>query len=392
MNDNNSIKSFFETIKLCITQNKIVKIILSKPINSSVLAKNISIKPVLIKNEIQLSFTFKYPTKDIVSNHSIPEALAILENEIGSKWLQCNLFSTDGEYQLMSNKKGNHKMVSHIMKNSIQIQPDLDHNRTKLRSLSLNNQYYLKELGITNQNGDLLKDGQKKFKQIHRYIELLSEELSNVHSKVTMNVVDFGSGKGYLTFALYDYLLQKKIPANIYGVEIRENLVNLCNELALKSGFDNLHFIADDIANFSLTQIDVLIALHACDIATDLAIHKGIISNAQIIVVAPCCHKQIRKDLDETDIMKPLMKYGLLKERQSELLTDGIRAMILEKYGYKVKIVEFVGIEHTPKNLMIIATKSKTKVNNDLQIAAIKQLYGIKQHYLERLLAEDNLK
>lgn len=390
MNDNNVIKSFLETINMCITQQKLLKIILSNPLNSSNLIKNILIKPILLKDKLMLSFTYRYVTKDQVTNFSIAEALEVLKDEIGVNWLQTNLFSTEADYQLLSTKKGKHSLVVHKNKNKAS-PPDLKHDHTKTRSIELNGQLYLNKLGITNLKGELLKEGQKKFKQIHRYIELLSEELSNLKDNDSINIVDFGAGKGYLTFALYDYLVQqKKISANIVGVELRGNLVALGNNLAKESGFSGLQFIADDIANFKPQKLDVLIALHACDIATDLAIHKGIVSNAQLIVVAPCCHKQIRNEMEAHSDFKELMKFGLFKERQCELLTDGLRAMLLEKNGYKVKVVEFVGLEHTPKNLMLIASKTNNHANNEAKIQAIKSQFGIRKHYLETLLETSN--
>ncbi len=390
MSDNNVIKSFLETINMCITQQKLLKIILSNPLNSSNLVKNILIKPILLKDKLMLSFTYRYVTKDQVTNFSIAEALEVLKGEIGVNWLQTNLFSTEADYQLLSTKKGKHSLVVHKNKNKTST-PDLKHDHTKARSIELNGQLYLNKLGITNLKGELLKEGQKKFKQIHRYIELLSEELADLKDNDSINVVDFGAGKGYLTFALYDYLVQqKKINANIVGVELRENLVALGNNLAKESGFSGLQFIADDIANFKPQKLDVLIALHACDIATDLAIHKGIVSNAQLIVVAPCCHKQIRNEMEAHSDVKELMKFGLFKERQCELLTDGLRAMLLEKNGYKVKVVEFVGLEHTPKNLMLIASKTNNYSNNESKIQAIKSQFGIKKHYLETLLETSN--
>ena len=390
MSDNNVIKSFLETINMCITQQKLLKIILSNPLNSSNLIKNILIKPILLKDKLMLSFTYRYVTKDQVTNFSIAEALEVLKGEIGVNWLQTNLFSTEADYQLLSTKKGKHSLVVHKNKNKTST-PDLKHDNTKARSIELNGQLYLNKLGITNLKGELLKEGQKKFKQIHRYIELLSEELADLKDNDSINVVDFGAGKGYLTFALYDYLVQqKKINATIVGVELRENLVALGNNLAKESGFSGLQFVADDIANFKPQKLDVLIALHACDIATDLAIHKGIVSNAQLIVVAPCCHKQIRNEMEAHSDFKELMKFGLFKERQCELLTDGLRAMLLEKNGYKVKVVEFVGLEHTPKNLMLIASKTNNYSNNEVKIQAIKSQFGIKKHYLETLLETSN--
>jgi hypothetical protein len=197
-----------------------------------------------------------------------------------------------------------------------------------------------------------------------------------------------GSGKGYLTFALYDYLNNSlQADASMTGIELRDNLVQFCNALARKSSFKNLDFIAQDIFDYQPKRIDMLIALHACDIATDIAIAKGILAKAEIIVVAPCCHKQLRKEMNTQSAMNGITKFGIMEERQAELLTDGIRALLMEAHGYQVKALEFVSLEHTPKNMMLIGIK-KNNPNLDAltKIVEIKAQFGIKTHYLETLL------
>jgi hypothetical protein len=174
------------------------------------------------------------------------------------------------------------------------------------------------------------------------------------------------------------------------GVEFREELVTVCNDIARKANFDNLAFIKGTIEKTELEHIDILIALHACDTATDEAIYRGIKSEAALIVCAPCCHKQIRKAMNVTNELQNITKFGILKERQAEIITDTLRAMLLEAYGYKTNVFEFISVEHTPKNLMIIGRKvsdsnpKKQEIMNN--IAAIKQIFGIEKHYLETLL------
>jgi len=200
-----------------------------------------------------------------------------------------------------------------------------------------------------------------------------------------------GSGKGYLTFALYDFLTNNlKKSVNMTGVEFREDLVNVCNAIAEKANFNQLAFKKGTIADTNLEKIDILIALHACDTATDDAIYRGITSDASLIVCAPCCQKQIRKAMNVTNELSNITKFGILKERQAEIITDTLRAMIMEAYGYKTNVFEFISLEHTPKNVMIVGKKnSKTKPDKKQildNIAAIKKVYGIDKHYLETLL------
>ena len=203
-----------------------------------------------------------------------------------------------------------------------------------------------------------------------------------------------GAGKGYLTFALYDYLSNKlNRQVVMTGVESRRELVTLSNAIAVKAGFSGLTFIKGTIGETALEKIDVLIALHACDTATDDAIARGITSGASLIVTAPCCHKQIRKKIHVENELKAILKHGILLDRQAEILTDAIRALILEANGYSTKVFEFISTEHTPKNLMIVGKKTSGKKAGRekifQQIQSVKELFGIKTHHLEYILANN---
>jgi hypothetical protein len=172
------------------------------------------------------------------------------------------------------------------------------------------------------------------------------------------------------------------------GIELRSNLVEFCNDLANKSEYHQLEFLSKDIHDYHPEKINMLIALHACDIATDIAIAKGIQADAEIIVVAPCCHKQVRKAMKHENELSAVLKHGILEERQAELITDGIRALLLEAHGYQTKVFEFISTEHTSKNLMITAVKSQPKEGALAQVKAIKEQFGIEFHYLEKLLVK----
>jgi hypothetical protein len=202
-----------------------------------------------------------------------------------------------------------------------------------------------------------------------------------------LKIIDFGSGYGYLTFALYYFLNElNNQNAAVTGVELRSHLVNACNEIAKKNHFDNLKFIEGDIANNSTLDAQAVIALHACDTATDLAIIAAVRSQAQLIVLAPCCQKQVRKSMEIKDENRPFLKHGLFLERIAEMMTDTLRCLYLEKLGYKVKVTEFIGLEHTPKNVMIIAEKSKPREASADEIEQIKVRFGIKEHFLDAYL------
>jgi SAM-dependent methyltransferase len=254
-------------------------------------------------------------------------------------------------------------------------------------------------LNLTDQEGKVYKNAQDKWKQINHYIELLSSSLSHLPENKNLKVVDMGAGKGYLTFALYDYLknnLNRNV--DVEGVEFRKDLVDFCNEVAVKSDFNHLGFVEGTIEDYqSKEPIDVLIALHACDTATDDAIFKGIKDESSLIVVAPCCHKQVRRQLEEVKAKNDLefmTKYGIFMERHAEMLTDSIRALILEYYGYETKVMQFISDQHTPKNVMIVGLKKSIdpkKQSSILEkIKSLKSYFGINYQYLERLCFLDS--
>jgi tRNA1(Val) A37 N6-methylase TrmN6 len=225
-------------------------------------------------------------------------------------------------------------------------------------------------------------------------VELLSPLIKNLPKKQLLKVFDMGAGKGYLTFALYDYLTNVlSIEAQVTGIEYRKDLVTLCNSIAKSANFKGLSFSEGSIENFEIKEANMMIALHACDTATDDAIYKGIKANADLIVVAPCCHKQIRRELEKhktKNELDVLLKHGIFMERQAEMLTDGLRALLLEYCGYTTKIFEFISGEHTPKNIMIVAEKKEKTATQKQDILnkinETKLFFGIEFHYLERLL------
>ena len=379
------ITTFIEKARKSIETDTFVKLTLSKIVGGEADLKNVYIRKIELKGKNQLSFTFHYQTRDEVKNHKVEEGLGVISLWLADTFLNANLMTTEADYNLVFNKKRKARLLT--QKASIETAPAKSHDRTKVRHISPVGNIYLRELGITSSEGKVLKEGQRKFKQINKYIEILSGFIKENFKKEELNILDVGSGKGYLTFALYDFLknnLNKK--PQIAGIELRQRLVDFTNQLVVKTGFDQLQFIAKDINDFVVKDLDILIALHACDIATDIAIAKGIQSNAKLIVVAPCCHKQIRKQMNCQSELAPILKHGILEERQAELVTDGIRALLMEAHGYKTRVFEFISTEHTSKNLMIVGIKSKANVSALQKIKDIKKAFGIEEHYLEKLL------
>ena len=389
---NEKITGFIEACKNSLADLTFVKLSLGNYKGAEENLKNIYVKRILIKNEEKLSFTYRYKTRDIVKNFSISEGTSKVQEAMSNGFRVATLLTTgfDLSYENLHDKKFN------LRKNppSILTVPSADHDRNKIRLISSNDKPYLTELKITDENGKVLVNSQDKYKQINHYIEILSSLLKEIPSSETVKVVDMGSGKGYLTFALYDYLTTVlKIDAEVTGVEFRQDLVDLCNKIAVNTGFKKLGFQQGTIENFDSTGTNILIALHACDTATDDAIFKGISAGADLIVVAPCCHKQIRRQLEAhktSNNLDFLTKYGIFLERQAEMVTDGIRALILEYFGYKTKVFEFISDAHTPKNVMIVGIKTPNSQEKDIRILEkikeARSYFGIEYHHLEKLL------
>ncbi len=386
---NQQKETFIEKLKILVEQKELIRLLLSNKKNAASDLKNIIVTIVKLKNGYHLCFVYRHNTKDVTKNFSFIEGLNLIGKALDEDFYNADIYSNTENINFLSHSKG--KAQLKYSKPTLQVSSGFSHDRAKERLIVSENNVYLRELGITNAQGEVRREMTDKFKQINRYIELLAPYLSDLPHSDKWNVVDMGAGKGYLTFALFDFLTcKKKLNAHMTGIEFREDLVNVCNTIAQKSGFDNLHFVQGTIEKAEINNIDVLIALHACDTATDEAIYRGITSNASLIVCAPCCHKQIRKEFDVTNVLSNVVRFGILKERQAEIVTDSLRAMIMEAYGYKTNVFEFISTEHTPKNVMIVGKKTNETPKNKKQIldniASLKQMFGIKKHHLEILL------
>ncbi len=383
MNDFQQLK---DILNQSILENNFVKLTLSKPISKGDGLPNVYVRLVQIKGIALLQFTYHYTTNDKVKNYTIVEALSELEILLMENFRAATLFTLSNDLLIFISKKKkvSYKLNAPSFKNKL---PET-HDKPKERLAKAGS--YLHYLGITDKEGKVIHKMADKYRQINKYLEIIEGLLKSTKLPKHINIVDMGSGKGYLTFALYDYLINtKKYNATVTGIELREGLVNYCNKIAEKSDFKNLSFVAQPIQEYDTNKIDILIALHACDTATDDAIYKGLVSKAELIICAPCCHKQIRQQVKGKEQESPLLKYGIFKERQFEMVTDTIRALILEKHHYNTKVFEFISNEHTRKNVMLVGSKSSKKVDIskiDAKILSLKEMYAIENHYLETLL------
>lgn len=385
------MQQFLTFLKESLQENFFVELTLANKRDKSNDLKLVIVKPVKTKKGDRLSFVYRYPTKDITKNFSWEESLEQVEWMLNKDFLQAVAYTLKEDRHLTIHSKNKSKITTKPPTKTEK--PPLEHNRQKNRMIATEGNIYLHELGITTADWQVKSTKQDKYRQINKYVEIIDGVLKSSPLGPSYNVVDMGAGKGYLTFALYDYLYQTTGQnPNVIGVELRKELVEKCNLIAEKSSFPNLKFQEGTIIDAPLPDIDVLIALHACDTATDDAIYRGIKSGSQVIVCAPCCHKQIRKQIDPEDDLAQITRFGILKERQAEIITDAIRALFLEAYGYKTRVFEFIATEHTPKNILIVGTKQREMDQPDpeilQQIQNIKSTYGIEYHYLEKLLRE----
>lgn len=352
--------------------------------------KAVIIKKISTKGGEKYSFTWRYKTRDTIKNYTESEALALLRAGLAAEFRSAQLATTD--FDMMFERNGA-KMRLKLTEVEGREAPSTEHNRAKNRPLGETGKPWLQALGIAGRNGAIRHDAQDKFRQINKMVEIFAPLVAAIRSEPPL-IVDMGAGKGYLDFALYDYLATVvKRPVRIVGVEMRPQLVEDGNATARASGFDGLSFQAGTIMEFDASGADAVIALHACDTATDDAIYKGIAAGAALIAVAPCCHKQIRRQMaagQPDERLEPLLRHGIFVERQAEMVTDTLRALLLELNGYRTRVFEFVSDAHTPKNNLIVAEKDG-RFGRDRgavlkQISEIKTMFGIGEHYLEGLL------
>lgn len=386
---------FLALLATSLHQHTFIKLVLARHVGAEVDLQRVTAKPLTIKGQASLSFVYRYKTRDITRNLALDEALALIGELLPASFRNAHLLSLNDEVQLEFTKKG--KPMLH--RNAVQQAREAvtgEHDREKKRYLELSRPF-LHDLGVTDKQQALIPAMSRKWKQINKFIEVFSHALSSapLAADQPVRVADFGSGKGYLTFAIHDYLrntLQRE--AQVTGVELRPDMVELCNAAAARLEHPGLRFECGDVRSVVPSAIEVMIALHACDIATDYAIHTGIRCGAAIIMCSPCCHKQIRPQMHSPGLLKPMLQYGLHLGQQAEMLTDSLRALYLEACGYETKVFEFISLEHTNKNKMILATRRREPVAAQAlleKIQALKAFYGVKEHCLETLLRADGL-
>ena len=414
------MQKFINKLESSLKDGSFVKLTLSKTIRqqdnkttSFADLRNVYVKPIILRNEKMYSFTYRYERRDETKNYDAQQSLEIITNLISEIFLNATLFTLTEDVTLLISKKGKATVMTKAVKE--QREQNVEHDKVKNRLINPENPWWFK-LGLTTREGKVTADMQHKFKQICKYVEIVDGVMKNVKFDGKIRIADMGAGKGYLTFALYEYLTQNcKYDIAMEGVEIRPDLVAKINEIIKESNLKDFRFVESSIEDFvcqqdnkttrqqdnktnnSLTHrlvdsltLDVLIALHACNTATDDAIIKGIESGAKLIICAPCCHKQIRQEMEKSKVVDAITRYGIFMERQAVMITDTIRALILEYFGYKTQVMEFIEMEHTPKNVLLVGRKVgepsvEEKASILKEINNLKERYGIEKHYLEKI-------
>lgn len=391
-----ALQRFMRLLETSLADGSFARLVLSKPVGEDKTLQRLMLREVMLRGERQLSFLWRHQTRDITKNHPVPEAMGLLVGLLGAEFHNAHLVAGSQEVQLAFSRKGKPSLRVGKIAAAPAPEEQQGHDREKQRLLQIESPFWT-DLALTHElkgQRQLVPAMARKWKQINRFTEIFSAAFNNssLAASPDVHVADFGSGKGYLTFAMHDWLSRQGKDAQVVGVELRDDMVALCRGAAEKHGLAGLRFDQGDVRSYTPARLDVMIALHACDIATDFAIHLGLRAGAQIIMCSPCCHKQLRPQMQLPAQLRPMLQHGIHLGQEAEMVTDSLRALLLEAEGYDTQVFEFVALEHTSKNKMILAVKrpgvqSEARRQEVLaQIEAIKAFYGIRQQALQDLL------
>lgn len=386
--------TYQELVKAACSKN-LIRVVLSKPVGKEV--SKASIRPVIIKDCFLFQITRTVGSKEsntvkeIHENISGKELEKYLLKAIPTDFFNGLFEMTDGGYSVLSNKKGTVTVVKN--KTVSAKQESLNHNRTKKYIINEGMKVpFLVDLQVMTPDGKVTKAKYDKFRQINRYLEFVDDVVKELDSDRELTVVDFGCGKSYLTFALYYYLVEmKKLNVRVIGLDLKTDVIKECSKLAKKYGFNKLEFKEGDIGHFDgVSGVDMVITLHACDTATDYAIYKAIKWNAKVIMTVPCCQHELNRHPQDREL-DGITGYGILKDRMAAIFTDAMRANLLTMNGYETQILEFIDMEHTPKNLLIRAVKSNKIISGKAVSEKEKELVRLAggEITLEKLLREE---
>ncbi len=378
-----------------VANTSIIYAVFASPLNKTENKyKKITLKPISSNNKVIYQFekfTDKQAFHENVEQNSIVEKIMALTQ----LYKNINIFTVEADYQVLVSKKGSIRVIKLSPTKTMSIS---SHNKTKNYIIPDNEPCdFLIELGVMNKDGKVLAKKYDKFKQINKFLEIVDDAFTKAASETEINntkdkykIIDFGCGKAYLTFALYYYFYKiKKINVQIVGLDLKTEVIDFCNNVAKKLNYSQLRFENGDIKDYNTNQeVDMVATLHACDNATDAALVKAIKWNTNIILSVPCCQHEFF-DKIENDDLEPMLKHGLIKERLSSLVTDSLRSLFLETKGYKVQLVEFVDMEHTPKNILIRATKSNVRKEAINEYEDFKRFWNLNDIFIEKYFNQE---
>lgn len=346
---------------------ELAQIIISNP-RRAALAQKIKIRPVLLKDELNFQIT-EYKEKQVFhENLKKEDASEYIANQMENFFGQMVLESSTKTVNMLVSKKGTVTIKQKAQKNEMKPK-ELSHNRKKRYILEEGTMVpFLVDLGVQTKEGKIVNSRYDKFRQINRFLEFIQDIVENLPKGREITIVDFGCGKSYLTFAMYHYLkIMKGFDIRVIGLDLKEDVIAYCNELKDKYGYEKISFTTGDIASYTgVDAVDMVVTLHACDTATDYALEKAVKWGASVILSVPCCQHELNYQMKNEEL-SVVLKYGLLKERIAALVTDGLRAEMLEQCGYDTQVLEFIDMEHTPKNILIRAVKKNTDVKANFE-------------------------
>lgn len=350
----------------------------------------VKIRPILLKDKLIYQATETVGPKVLHTNYERQELIEYIGELMEERFMQLQWEGQCEDGLVLVSKKGRltTKVKRHACKKE---QAALEHNRRKKYLLAEGTAVpFLVDLGVMTPQGKIVSAKYDKFRQINRFLEFIEDILPRLDRDRELTILDFGCGKSYLTFAMYHYLRQlRHFDVRIIGLDLKEDVIQHCNELARSYGYEKLKFYTGDIASYEgVRQVDMVVTLHACDTATDYALAKAVHWGAKVILSVPCCQHELNGQISN-EMLSPVFSYGILKERMAALITDGLRAQLLEGAGYETQILEFVDMEHTPKNLLIRGVYTGRKKNLEKTRRCIEELHL--NPTLARLLGEQEV-
>lgn len=379
---------FFDRLTAAAGDGSFVRLNLGGPNGRDRSLRNVFVRPVRLRGTVSWSFTYRHATRDITKNLLPDDAVTLLRQLVGNEFSDAFLSTTSGTLHLNVRKGRGPRLVPGPVEDAEP--PRLDHDRPRQRTMAPREHPWLQDLGVTGPDDRVRLGMEAKYRQIHRFVELMAPLLrdAGLPTGRPPAVLDMGCGKGYLTFALHAHLVRTLGRlARVTGVEQRPELAEAANRVAAAHGMDGLQFVTGTIGSTVVNAADVVVALHACDTATDDALAKGVAAGARLIVVAPCCHREVAQFMAAPEPLAGALRHGILFQREAEFVTDALRAALLEASGYDAKVFEFISPEHTSKNLMISAVHRGTPSPDALLRAVqLARFYSVTDQRLARLL------